>query len=253
MMEVLGHHGAGSWSICRQTGAPTSRRIQEVAALLTANYSQRGHSLSTERTYDTTAAQQVPMTTIAALSRRDAHITIGPVLPEDMGALYLWFNDVEAAKLDFPYVPVDGIAFKAWVEKQARNDGEYLFAIRKLQELPLIGYGLIRNVHPIHRSAEIGIRIGRETDRGKGYGASALRLLTDYVFDTLNLNRLSLSVRADNPRAIASYERAGFVQEGVLRQANYLNGALVDMTIMAILKSEWRPSTLQTAAVPCPH
>ncbi len=191
------------------------------------------------------------MTTIAALSRRDTHFTVGPVLPDDMGALYLWFNDVDAAKLDFPYVPVDGIAFKAWVEKQGRSDGEYLFAIRRLHELTLIGYGLIRNVHPIHRSAEIGIRIGRETDRGKGYGASALRLLTDYVFDPLNLNRLSLSVRTDNLRAIAAYHRAGFVQEGVLRQANYLNGSWVDMTIMSILKSEWRPSTRQTAATRC--
>jgi RimJ/RimL family protein N-acetyltransferase len=193
------------------------------------------------------------MTAIASLSRRDARVTIGPVLPDDMGALYLWFNDVEAAKLDFPYVPVDGIAFKAWVEKQARSEGEYLFAIRRLQELPLIGYGLIRNVHPIHRSAEIGIRIGRETDRGKGYGASALRLMTDYVFDTLNLNRLSLSVRADNLRAIAAYEQAGFVTEGTLRQANYLNGAWVDMTIMAILKSEWRPNNVQSAKVPGAH
>ena len=216
-------------------------------------YAKGGHTLSAEPTFDTTTAPPVMMTTIAALSRRDARITIGPVLPDDMGTLYLWFNDVDAAKLDFPYVPVDGIAFKAWVEKQARSDGEYLFAIRTLHELPLIGYGLIRNVHPIHRSAEIGIRIGREADRGKGYGTSALRLMTDYVFDTLNLNRLSLSVRTDNPRAITAYERSGFITEGVLRQANYLNGAFVDMTIMSVLKSEWRPLTSQTAAVQGGH
>ena len=77
--------------------------------------------------------------------------------------------------------------------------------------------------------------------------------MTDYAFDTLNLNRLSLTVRSDNHRAIASYGRAGFIQEGVLRQANYLNGTLVDMTIMSILKSEWRDSTSQTTATPCPH
>jgi len=37
-----------------------------------------------------------------------------------------------------------------------------------------------------------------------------------------------------------SYEKAGFTQEGIFRQAQYLDGKYVDVIIMSMLKSEWQ-------------
>jgi RimJ/RimL family protein N-acetyltransferase len=61
-------------------------------------------------------------------------------------------------------------------------------------------------------------------------------------FDTLNLNRIALRVFKNNPRAIRSYEKAGFVHEGRLRQEHYQNGEYVDVFIMSILRTEWGDS-----------
>jgi len=42
-------------------------------------------------------------------------------------------------------------------------------------------------------------------------------------------------VFADNPRAIAAYRRAGFVQEGVLRSAAFTAGCWRDVIVMAVI------------------
>jgi RimJ/RimL family protein N-acetyltransferase len=63
--------------------------------------------------------------------------------------------------------------------------------------------------------------------------------MLQHGFDDMNLHRIFLRVYATNPRAMACYKAAGFLQEGVLRQAIYKNGVYIDEIIMGILKDEW--------------
>jgi RimJ/RimL family protein N-acetyltransferase len=56
------------------------------------------------------------------------------------------------------------------------------------------------------------------------------------------LHRISLEVFAFNPRARRAYEKAGFVVEGVLRDALYWDGEWVDSIAMSVLAAEWLPS-----------
>ena len=73
-----------------------------------------------------------------------------------------------------------------------------------------------------------------------GYGTKVMRLLLTHGFDSLNLNRISLLVFETNPRAIRTYEKAGFTHEGILRQAVYQNGEYHDIYVMSVLRSEWK-------------
>jgi len=63
--------------------------------------------------------------------------------------------------------------------------------------------------------------------------------LLRHCFDTLNLNRAYLHVYAENLRAKRSYEKAGFVEEGRLREGVYKHGKYDDVIVMSILRSEW--------------
>ncbi len=67
-----------------------------------------------------------------------------------------------------------------------------------------------------------------------------MSLLLRHAFNTLNLNRVGLRVYETNPRAIQSYRKAGFVEEGRLRQEEYRNGEYIDVICMSILRSEWQ-------------
>jgi RimJ/RimL family protein N-acetyltransferase len=49
-------------------------------------------------------------------------------------------------------------------------------------------------------------------------------------------------VDSDNPRAISSYEKAGFTHEGRYRQGAYKKGKYIDILLMSILRDEWNAS-----------
>ncbi|MBA2346585.1 MAG: GNAT family N-acetyltransferase [Rubrobacter sp.] len=66
---------------------------------------------------------------------------------------------------------------------------------------------------------ELGIKIGPENLRGRGYASEAVGLLADYTFDVLNLEVLRGSTLADNDRMQRVFEKNGFEQTG--------NGAIV--------------------------
>ena len=58
-------------------------------------------------------------------------------------------------------------------------------------------------------------------------------------FMELSLERVTLGVFASNPRAIRSYEKAGFKLEGVERQVIHRDGEKGDVLYMGILRQEW--------------
>jgi RimJ/RimL family protein N-acetyltransferase len=166
-----------------------------------------------------------------------SRISIGPFVPDDFGPLFCWINDVAAARLDFAYRPVDMMAHQQWWDSLGKDAAKVVFAIRKTTEPVIIGYVQITGINSVHRSAELGIRIGDEKNRGQGYGKEALRLAVQFCWNHLNLNRVQLIVFKHNHRAIGAYKAAGFKKEGVLRRAAFIDGGWVDLTVMAALRA----------------
>lgn len=76
--------------------------------------------------------------------------------------------------------------------------------------------------------------------QGQGYAHEIIRLVQDYAFKELGLNRLYLIVRPLNDKGLQLYHRCGFRQEGVLRELYQLNGKFIDMVLMAIIKRDWK-------------
>jgi [ribosomal protein S5]-alanine N-acetyltransferase len=165
-----------------------------------------------------------------------ARITIGPFVPEDFGSLFCWANDTVAARHDFAFKPVDMMAHQQWWESLGKDPTKVTFAIRKTIEPAIIGYVQIAGINAVHRSAELGIRIGAEKNRGQGYGKEALALAVEFCWNHLNLNRLQLLVFKHNQRAAGAYKAVGFKKEGLLRKAAFIDGEWVDVILMAALR-----------------
>ena len=172
---------------------------------------------------------------VAAVSLRDGVIAIGPVLPEDIARLFLWLNDAQSAATDMNFRPVNCLDFSDWLDQNIRQAAQMLFIIRSLEPARAIGFLIFKNFNLAFRSAEIGMRIGEEQDRGQGHGSRALALALDYAWNGLNLRRVSLTAFTGNKRAIAAYGRAGFKEEGVMRNAAYVGGQWHDVMMMAAL------------------
>jgi RimJ/RimL family protein N-acetyltransferase len=125
---------------------------------------------------------------------------------------------------------------------EAPRPNANMFAIRALADDRLLGaIGYWINHWP-SQEAWIGLGLGERDYRGRGYGTDAMRVLLRYLFTELNLHRASLTVFAYNPRAIRSYEKAGFTIEGRLRQTLHRDGQRYDEWVMGVLRSEWLKS-----------
>lgn len=99
-----------------------------------------------------------------------------------------------------------------------------------------IGSVYLRDIDGKNRKAEYGIFIGEEDALGKGYGTAAAKLMLQYGFEQLSLHKIFLRVLADNARAIASYEKAGFVREAYLKDEVFLDEKFYDIVLMATIR-----------------
>ena len=93
----------------------------------------------------------------------------------------------------------------------------------------------------IHRDtdcAEVGFLFSPAA-QGKGYGYESLRALCDYAFHEGGIRRLTATVTAGNIPSRRLLEKAGFIQEGELRQSYYLAGEWHNDWLFGLLKDEY--------------
>ncbi len=93
---------------------------------------------------------------------------------------------------------------------------------------------------PEDRRAMLAVALLRPEKLGQGYGQEAVRAVMKFAFETLELHRLDLRVLAFNNRAIASYTKCGFTEEGRERQTAYIDGVWHDDVIMGCLSHEFK-------------
>jgi diamine N-acetyltransferase len=126
--------------------------------------------------------------------------------------------------------------FDAYLASRANN---VRLAICLAENREMVGVAYLLGIDWINRSCEFALQIGDAAFRGKGVGEAATRRALEHAFLDLNLERVHLTVLANNHRAIALYKKVCFVEEGRLRQATFKNGRYVDLIQMSILRVEF--------------
>ncbi|MEK3718115.1 GNAT family N-acetyltransferase [Paenibacillus sp. FSL R7-0333] len=76
--------------------------------------------------------------------------------------------------------------------------------------------------------------------KGRGYGTTTLKLLVHWAFNHKDTHRLWLDVKDYNVRAQHIYEAPGFKLEGTLRDCIRTEGGFESMTIMSMLREEYK-------------
>jgi RimJ/RimL family protein N-acetyltransferase len=128
-----------------------------------------------------------------------------------------------------------------WMEEEVAelSPSSYYFAIRTLPEDKLIGELALDVVDWSGRDAFVGLGIGETEYWGRGYGTDVMSILLRFAFTEVNLQRVTLSVFEYNPRAIRSYEKAGFRHEGRMRKVLNKEGKRWDTLYMGVLREDW--------------
>lgn len=176
-------------------------------------------------------------------------VYLSPVNAEDAEKYVEWFCDFKMT---------DGVGSsgnlmtieteREWIENTLKS-GNFCFAIVNSENDELIGNCGIENISYKNRIATVGIFLGKEENRNKGYGAEVLRLLLDFGFNYLNMNNIMLNVKSFNERAIACYKKVGFKEMGRRRESYFLNGKYYDDVQMDILAREFEGSYIKNKNV----
>ena len=116
--------------------------------------------------------------------------------------------------------------------KDSSNKNVY-FGIEDKLNKELVGIIFLSKINMIHQTCWLGIFLGEESARGKGFGKEAVSLIVNYAFTNLNLRKVSLEVVKTNKNAITVYKKLGFDIEGNLKNNVWIDNNLHDVLIMS--------------------
>lgn len=154
---------------------------------------------------------------------------------------YRWMNDEEiTAYTESRFKPQSIEQLKEYVAKIYGDSNSIFLAIIDKDTDKHIGNIKLGNINWIHRFGDIGIIIGEKSFWGKGYGSEAIKLLTVYSFNKLNLHRIWAGCYELNKGSIAAFKKIGFKEEGILRKQYFYNGKYIDGVILGITNEDFQ-------------
>ena len=119
---------------------------------------------------------------------------------------------------------------RQFVESVNSNPSEHLFGIfLDGKHIGNIKLGPINSNHPV---ADVSLFIGDRQSWGMGYATQAIRLVSEFGFDSLGLIKLSAGAYAENIGSIRAFEKAEYQTEGRRRNHYLLDGKPSDIILL---------------------
>lgn len=154
-----------------------------------------------------------------------------------------WVNDSETVRnLNDIFIYPHTVNMTEWYLNSILEDklvNEKHFVIADVEKSEYMGQIGLVNIDWRSRVADLGIVIAKKDYRQKGLGQEAIKLLLDFAFNKMNLNRIELYVRDFNVLGYNCYLKCGFKEEGRKRKNYYIDGEYRDSIIMGILREDF--------------
>lgn len=165
---------------------------------------------------------------------------------EDLPYLMKWRNLSEFRKHFREYREINSDMQKNWYEKKVLDDpGTIMFAIRSVKDDVLLGCCGLCYINWIHRNSDLSLYIGKDNAYidNIGYAEESCRLLFDYGFLELGLEKIWSELYEFDQKKIMLYQKLGMQIDGILRKQYYYDGKWWDSKLLSILRDEWERRT----------
>ena len=174
------------------------------------------------------------------LQDKDKKIALRPMTKDDTSKIIAWRNNPRVRNNFIYQELLTPETHLNWIKTMIETGKAIQFIIvnhnNKISHD--IGSVYFRDINSVHKKAEYGIFIGEDKALDFGYGTLACKLACRYGFEVMNLHKIFLRVFSDNFSAIRSYEKSGFIREGLLRDDVYINGKFRDILIMSMINTD---------------
>lgn len=171
-------------------------------------------------------------------------VNLRAVERDDLAAIHSWLND-PAVMLGWGWSAVArsrhdvAAQIEEWLARESHIGRPAALIVELLDGAPA-GLVIMRDERPEARSVELSLLVGDPACWGQGIGADMLQTILEACFAGWGVHRVGVRVDAGNARAVALYQRHGFIAEGRLREAAFVDGQHADILLFSILASAWR-------------
>ena len=169
-------------------------------------------------------------------------VFLTPIEKEDLPQLMNWRNLPEFRKHFREYREIGKDMQENWYRTKVLNDpNTIMFSIKRIQDNELLGCCGLCYINWVHRLADLSLYIGwekRYIDE-EGYAEESCKLLFDYAFNELCLNKIWTEIYEFDSKKYELYHKLGFHDDGQLREQYYYDGRWWSSYIMSLLQKEW--------------
>lgn len=159
---------------------------------------------------------------------------------EDLALYKKWLSDKNVTQyLEMGWRPYTDKDLETTYQQATESQNSVIFVVCDVKTNQPIGTAGLYLISWPCRRAQFNILLGEPHFYGQGYGTETANLIVQYAFERLNLNTIYLGVNSENIGAIKSYEKAGFIKDGVHREFVYNNGRYYDSIAMSMLKTDY--------------
>lgn len=165
---------------------------------------------------------------MAGLTLQGDLVYLRALEPEDLDLVFKIENDEDLWELTTTLTPFSKFLLKQYL----RNSHKDIYEAKQLRLVicrkdtdEALGLIDLFDFEPKHRRAGLGILIFSEVERGRGYGAEALRLMINYSFKRLDLHQLYANILEENTPSIRLFEKQGFEPVGLKKDWLKLEGS----------------------------
>lgn len=148
-----------------------------------------------------------------------------------------WINNPENNQFLHYDIPISVKGTQRWFDSHEGENTRY-DAVIEADGVPVGTIGLL-SIDRKNSKAEYYIAMGETGYKGKGVAKEASRLILEYGFETLGLNRIYLFTEVNNGVAQKLFERVGFVREGIIRQDIKRKDRFEDRIMYGMLRKDY--------------
>ncbi len=164
--------------------------------------------------------------------------------PGDIDLLMKWENDRSLWHLSSTLAPYSRYILEKYIETSAQD----IYQTKQLRlmidlvfeggNVECVGCIDLFDFDPYHLRAGVGILIADASNRGAGYGKSALTKMIEYAFDYLHLHQLYCNISVSNEVSLALFEKAGFARAGLKKEWNRRNTGFEDEWFLQLISKQ---------------
>jgi len=172
---------------------------------------------------------------------RGRRAVLRPLSRDHVGERYVrWLNDSAINRyLESRFEVHDIRSVGQFVDRSIASGDVLAFAIHLADDDTYVGNIKLGPIDAHQRMASVGFLIGEASVQRQGLASEAVRLVTDFAFAELALEKLTAGAYVVNRGSIRVFDKAGWSQEAVRRKHKICDGHRIDVIEFGVLAEEW--------------